>query len=299
LARCAALPIGNLAEPFEQRAPRRGRTAEPRRAMLNAGRIVFALGIVGFGVVGLTYVDFVNALEPVPVWLPGYAFFAILNGLLLLAAGLAILVERRLDLAARALAGLFVAWVILLQVPSAFTDPSLLRSPWWIRTFETVALTGGTLALIGARTAPIDEARVRGGRIAFGVSMPVFGVLHLVYPESVAALVPPWYPWPMFWAYFTGVAQVAGGLALAAGTLARPAAILAGTMYGTWALTLHVPRSWCGLYGPCDFVGPPVGLEGSRGGLTSLFVAFAMWGAAWLVAGALGRGSATRPPEGT
>jgi uncharacterized membrane protein len=113
--------------------------------------------------------------------------------------------------------------------------------------------------------------------------MPVFGVLHLIYPESIAALVPPWYPWPMFWAYFTGVAQVAAGVAIASGVSARPASILAGTMYGMWGLTLHIPRVWCRVAVPCGFVDIPTGFAAARGGLTSLFVAFAMCGSAWIV----------------
>jgi hypothetical protein len=105
------------------------------------------------------------------------------------------------------------------------------------------------------------------------VALPVFGVLHLVYPESVASLVPPWYPWPMFWAYFTGFAQLAGGVAIVVGILPRPAATLAGVMYGSWALTLHIPRTWCHAFGPCELLPEVAGLQGLRPGLTSLFVA--------------------------
>jgi uncharacterized membrane protein len=122
--------------------------------------------------------------------------------------------------------------------------------------------------------------------------MPVFGILHFVYPASVASLIPPWYPWPMFLAYFTGFAQVAGGVAITAGILSRPAAILSGVMYGTWALTLHVPRIWCRFLGPCDFMEAPMGLGAARAGLTSLFVAFAMCGAAWSVSEGIARRAA-------
>jgi hypothetical protein len=41
-----------------------------------------------------------------------------------------------------------------------------------------------------------------------------------------------------------------------------------------------------------------VGLEGSRAGLTSLFVAFAMCGSAWIVAGSLAaRAAVVAPPD--
>jgi uncharacterized membrane protein YphA (DoxX/SURF4 family) len=253
------------------------------------GRILYAGATIGFGLVCLLYADFINALQPMPAWVPGYSILAVLNGGLLVALGVALALDRQTRAAATVVAAFFALWILSLQVPSAFTNPSLLRSPWWIRTFESLALIGGGLALAGSSSSPVRESWIRYGRVAFGVSMPVFGVLHVIYPESVASLVPPWYPWPMFWAYATGMAQIAGGLAIASGVLSRPASILAGVMYGTWGLTLHLPRVWCRLRGPCDFLDAPVGLATSRGGLTSLFVAFAMCGSAWLVSGGIAR----------
>lgn len=257
--------------------------------MLTPGRLLFGFALLGFGVVGLLYVDFLNALQPMPAWTPLYRLLAILNGLGLVAAGGAILTGRKTRPAALAIVGLFGACIVVMQVPSAFVQPELLRSPWWVRTFESVALLGGAATLAGLCDVPVRKAWVRRGRIAFGLSLPVFGVLHLIYVPSVASLIPPWYPWPDFWAVFTGVAQIAGGLAIAVGVWPRIAAVLAGAMYGLWGLTLHAPRMWCRLWGPCEFLDAPGGLAASRGPLTSLFIAFGMCGAAWLVAGGLAR----------
>lgn len=265
--------------------------------MLRAGQTAFALGLLGFGAVGFLYVDFLNALQPVPRGLPGYATLAVSNAAALTLAGVLILLDRAVREAAIALLVGFGLCVALLQVPSAFTDPALLRSPWWIRTFETVALGGGALSLAAMKGEGVQARWLGHGRVLFGVAMPVFGVLHLVYPGSVASLVPPWYPWPLFWAYVTGAAQVAAGVAIASGHVARMASLLAGAMYGLWALTLHVPRIWCRLYGPCDFMGPAGGREGLRPGLTSLFVAVAMCGAAWIVSAGVARQRAPHEPE--
>jgi uncharacterized membrane protein len=253
--------------------------------MHHPGRLVFGLAITGFGVVGLLYVDFLNSLQPMPSWLPGYAPLALVNGAALVAAGAAILVDRRTRLAALGIVVFFLACIAFLHVQSAFTQPALLRSPWWVRTFESVALAGGAATLVGLRSTRDRERWLRGARIAFGLSLPVFGILHLIYARSTATLVPPWYPWPVFWIYFTGVAQIAGGVAIAADVLTRLAAILAGVMYGSWVLTLHTPRVACRLRGPCAFLDGPGGFEASRGEITSLFVAVGMCGAAWLIAG--------------
>jgi uncharacterized membrane protein YphA (DoxX/SURF4 family) len=255
---------------------------------LVCGRILFGLAMLGFGIVCLLYLDFVSALQPVPASLPGYKPLAALTGVVLLAAGIAIITNIQTRAAALTLVALFAVWILLLHLPSAFTNPALLRSPFWIRTFETVALAGAALILVALASDPVREEWIRIGRIAFGISPPVVGVLHLIYPENVAALVTTaaiGYPWPMFWAYLTGIAHIAAGIAIATGMFARVAAILAGFMYASWALTLHLariidnpaPRS-------ADF---PQGYGGDRGELTSMFVCVAFWGAAWIVAGAL------------
>jgi uncharacterized membrane protein len=258
--------------------------------MLAVGRTSYAVALVGFGVLCLGYVDFVHQLQPVPSWFPAYVPLALLTGAFLIAVGIALLANLRVTVAASALAIVFASGIVALQVPGAFADPSLLRSPWWIRTFETVALMGAALVLVGL-TSPARSMWVRRGQIAYGISLPVFGILHLIYPESVAALVPPWYPWPMFWAYLTGLAMICGGLAIATGVLARLAATLAGVMYGSWFLTLHLPRNWCRAFVACEFMGgaPAVGFSGMRAELTSLFVVLGMCGGAWIVAGGLAK----------
>lgn len=263
--------------------------------LMPVGRTLFAVAMMGFGVLCLGFVNFVHQLQPietlVPATTPGYGVLAILTGAFLMAAGVAIASNAMIRPATIALTVVFSAWIVLLQVPSAFIDPSLLRSPWWVRTFETVALTGAALVLAGLASQPERERWVRIGRVLFGVSLPVFGVLHFIYAEGTATLVPSMYPWPLAWIYITGAGNIAGGIAIATGVLSRLAAILAGIMYGTYALTLHIPRALT-VHGPNLFTGVPAELQSARGGLTSLFVAIGMCGAAWIVAGSLAvRGS--------
>ena len=230
---------------------------------------------MGLGLVCVIFGDFVNSLQPVPKWMPGYAPLALATGFILVVAGASVMANVKTILAATGLAVLLASWIVLLHVPSAFTDPILLRSPWWIRTFETLALAGACLVVVGRASAPVRERRVRAGRIMFGVSLPVFGILHFVYADNVASLVPDFYPWPLFLAYLTGAGHFAAGIAIATGVFARPAALLAGAMYAVWALTLHVPR----------VIDNPPAYQGDRAELTSLFVCVAFWGAAWLIAG--------------
>jgi uncharacterized membrane protein YphA (DoxX/SURF4 family) len=199
-------------------------------------------------------------------------------------ASTAVLTGVRTQILMLCLAAFLAAWIVVLHIPSAFLEPQLLRSPWWIRTFETLALMGGAFALAGLTARPARDQWVRLGGIFYGVSLPVFGVLHFVYADNVASLVPALYPWPLFWAYLTGACNVAGGAAIALGIVPRLAAILAGSMYATYALTLHVPLA-ISTHLPQVLSGDAAMLQPARAGLTSLCVAIGMWGAAWIVAG--------------
>jgi uncharacterized membrane protein YphA (DoxX/SURF4 family) len=268
--------------------------------MLPIGRTLFAVALLGFGTVSLLFVDFVHQLQPIAEVLgapvPGHGPLALLTALALVAAGLSILTGVAMPRAALALAVFFGLWIVCLQVPSAYQRPILLRSPWWVRTFETVALIGGALILAGHGRGAKGERWLRTGRILFGVSLPVFGVLHFVYAQNVASLVPRFYPWPLLWAYLTGAGNIAGGIAIASGIVPRLAALLAGAMYGTYALTLHIPRA-VATYVPALGLDDAAALQSARGGLTSCCVAIAMWGTAWIVAGAAPTAAAPATPS--
>ena len=260
--------------------------------MLVLGRSVFAIAMIGFGILSLIYRDFVHNLQPVdllvPASTPGYVPVAILSGVFLIAAGTLIILQIRAAAAATALAIFFATWIVFLQLPTAFLYPRLLRSPWWVRTFEVLAMSGTALIIGGLASRSGRERWVARGRILFGLSLPVFGVLHLIYGPRTASLIPAFYPFPLFLAYFTGAAKITAGLAIASGRLVRLAAMLTALQYAIYTVTLHLPRQFLGR-----------SADAQRAGATSLCVAIAFCGAALIVAGALqqrARGRATAQP---
>jgi uncharacterized membrane protein YphA (DoxX/SURF4 family) len=83
----------------------------------------------------------------------------------------------------------------------------------------------------------------------------------------------------MFWAYFTGVAHVAAGLAILSGVLARLGARLFALMVTSWVFLLHIPRVAATPHDRHEWI--------------TLFIAVVISGAAWIVAGSLTAGPAS------
>ena len=96
------------------------------------------------------------------------------------------------------------------------------------------------------------------------------GILHFVYVDFVARLVPSWIPAHLFWTYFSGSALIAGGIGIILPWTTRLAASLSGLMIFLWVVLLHIPRA--------------VGAPRDSNETTAEVEALAMSGAAILVA---------------
>lgn len=243
-------------------------------ALNTAGRVVLAVAIAAIGAVSLGFAEYVSGLQPLPADLPGHSAIAIASGAALLLCGLGMLSIKTARIAALSFAVLMLAACLLIHLPILLDNVRIGYS--WVRLFEPLALAGAALTLaasLGAARRQMKDptTMITAGRWLFGISLPVFAATHFIYPEIVASLIPAWIPARLFLAYFTGAAHLFAGLAIASNILARLAATLAGAMYGSWALILHLPRV------AAD--------SGNQGEITSLFMAVALCGAAWLIAG--------------
>jgi uncharacterized membrane protein len=79
------------------------------------------------------------------------------------------------------------------------------------------------------------------GELLLATPMLLAGSLHFWYGPGVAKIVPPWMPWRLFWAYFTGSALIAAGTSIAVRRQTRHAASLLGVMLFIFVLLIHFP----------------------------------------------------------
>jgi uncharacterized membrane protein len=70
--------------------------------------------------------------------------------------------------------------------------------------------------------------------------MLVYPVLHFVYPDFVASIIPPWIPWHMFWTYFTAITIMAAGVSIVFRKHAQLAATLLGIEIFLFCALIHV-----------------------------------------------------------
>jgi uncharacterized membrane protein len=182
-------------------------------------------------------------------------------------------------------------WVLLLQSPRLAHAPADVGV--WLGLSENLVLVCGGwilfLSLAGSEhnLRPKFLADPRVPRFLFGFSCLVLGLSHFVYADATAGMVPSWLPDRVGFAYFTGAGHFAAGLAILFATVPRLAATLEAGMISSFVLMVHVPGVSAA--------------PASRLQWTMLFVASALAGAAWVVAGSLRAfswGWARRSPAG-
>jgi uncharacterized membrane protein len=213
----------------------------------SAGHAVFAALMIGLGIQGLLTGEFTTVWQPVPKGVPAREVLAYLCALLSLASGIGLLWRRTAGLAARVLLGSLVFWLLVWRVRAVFLA-SLLEDSWSFA--DTMVMTAGTWVLFAwfatdwgrqRLSFATGEKGVRIARVLYGLGMIPFGYAHFANVKGTAALVPGWLPWHLGWAYFTGGAFIAAGVAILIGGLARLAAALSALQMGLFGLLVWVP----------------------------------------------------------
>jgi uncharacterized membrane protein len=259
--------------------------------VIGAGRIFFALALIGIGGQHFFFRQFVPMVVPVwPAWIPGGLFWVFLVGTILIGGGVAILAGTMLAgpilapikarTAATVVAALFLFSFLLLHTPANIRSP-VTSVEGWADALTAFTFAGGCLVVAG--TFPQSAAGSRGNPIGWlekliplgmyplAIMVIVFGTDHFLNVPLMASMVPAWIPGHVFWTYFAGAALIAAGVAMIVRVKARLAATLLGAMLLIWVLILHIPRAMADPY------------SGVGGEWTSVFEALAASGVAFIL----------------
>lgn len=225
------------------------------------GHIFFAIALIFFGLQHFLYLLPVHGPAAGPPWILARPLWAAVMGAFLLLIGVLLSTKRMTQFAASLLAAVLFLYVIFLYLPGLFRH--LHDAGRWTSAAELTCLCGVALVLAGLGSL---------GRVFYAVPLIAFGVQHFLYAQFISTLVPTWIPYRLFWAYFVGTAFIAAAVSISTKGQARLAAILLGVMFLSWVIIVHAPRVAAHLRNGNEW--------------TSAFIALAMAGGAWIVAGA-------------
>ena len=213
----------------------------------SSGHLVFSITMIVLGIVGILYGDFVPVWNPVPATISGHGVFVYLGPLISLVTGIGLLVPRGAAIAARLLLATLLLWLLLFRLPN-FLLTSPFAACWSV--FPLAVMLAATWVLYVWFAADWDRQHLgfvsgnNGLRIAqvlYGFSLIFFGSAHFIDLKDTLSLIPNWLPGHPFWAYFTGGAFIAAGVAVLAGRCARLAAFLSALQIGLFLLLVWVP----------------------------------------------------------
>lgn len=237
---------------------------------------LFAMGMIGLGVLALVAGDFALQWQPVAPWFPARTFLAYGAAGLMVFCGAGLLLEGTAASAVRILFPYLIVWW-LLKVPALVVAPGM--EAVWLGASEIAVLLAGGWTLF-ARLGNIredstlsflaGERGVRAARILFALAVIPIGLSHFVYPKPTYDLVPAWLPFRSAWGYLTGAGQMASGLGVLFGVLPQIAA---------WAEAIQISLYTLLVWVPAVIAAPRIRLN-----WTALCISWAIGAAAWAVA---------------
>lgn len=171
------------------------------------GIIVFALGTVVLGAVGLAWGDFASNWQPLEAFgnVPNRKGLAYCAAAALVLGGAGLLSRRTLKPAATLLLLPYGAFAVF-WLPRVIGFPKIFGT--WGGFFQELAFVVPLLILLLPN-------RLRVAQLLFGICVLSFGVEHFTALAQTAALVPAWIPPNQtFWAVATGIFFTLAGIAL-------------------------------------------------------------------------------------
>ena len=207
-------------------------------------RAIFAVTMIGLGIIGLLHRDFVPVWNPAPRVSAG-GLLVTSSSLISLAAGIGLLIPRTEGASAGLLLATFLLWLLLFRLPNFFLMPAFAAC-WSVFPIAVMLAAAWVLSVRSANELNIKYFGVvvgnNGLRIArslYGLSLIFFGAAHFIDVKDTLSLIPNWLSGHLFWAYFTGCTFIAAGISAVSGLCARLAVALS-----VLQLTLFLVLVW-------------------------------------------------------
>jgi uncharacterized membrane protein len=212
----------------------------------STSRAIFAVTMIGLGIIGLVRRDFVPVWNPAPHVSAGGLLVSLVS-LISFAGGVGLLIGRIASGAARLLVATFFLWLLLFRLPNFLLVPAFAAC-WSV--FPLAVMLAAALVLYAGFATDWDRKYLgfavggNGLRIAralYGVSLIFFGAAHFIDVKDTLSLIPNWLPGHLFWAYFTGCAFIAAGVATLTSLYARLAVTLSVLQLTLFLVLVWVP----------------------------------------------------------
>jgi uncharacterized membrane protein len=229
--------------------------------LLKSGRIIFAIGMTGLGILCLIYQDFIVGRPP--AWSAGVEInpaLAYISGVAIIIISVAIVLKKWAAAGSVIIAVLILFLSLFRHVPQFFAD--------WVNAYKAFALLGGALVIACSFLQEDDtivpgfhlpERVVKGLLITGWILVSVFfiacGYAHFKWADGVQYLIPEFIPFRLFWTYFCGACLFAGAIGIIIPKTRRLASLLSGIMVLGWFFLLHIPRFLANPKDPSDRLG--------------------------------------------
>ncbi|HEY5745190.1 MAG TPA: hypothetical protein VIU12_03855 [Chryseolinea sp.] len=228
--------------------------------LIPAGRIMFALGMLGLAFICILAQDFIIGRPPaLPAQLIGVAPLLgyVLAGVVALSA-LAIIIDHKYAAYGALVIGFLILVSLLFrQLPNFMTD--------WLNALKSFFMVGGSIIIAATYTGEQRALKTLSdktwdvliyvGCVFLAAFFIAGGYSHFLYAEFVKGFIPAYIPFHTFFTYFCAICLFAGGIGILIPATRRLAALLSGIMVFGWFLLLHIPRFFANMNDPSDRMG--------------------------------------------
>lgn len=217
------------------------------------GHAVLAMTLIAMGLLGLFQGGFAPIWQGVPETWPARALLAWTCDAVAMACGIGLFWQHTAATAARVLLLWQLLWLVMFKLPYILHSPGVEVS--YQSCGQNAVFVAGAWVLYARLASDWDRrhlgfATAAGGmriaRVFYGLAMLAFGFSHFAYFRFTVSLVPGWLPGHDFWAYATGCAYLAAGVAILSGVLARLAATLSAVQIGMFTVLVWGPMAASG-----------------------------------------------------